>query len=40
MKKITFLLLAVLLLIPCLTSGATVYETIRPEVRGEEVARF
>lgn len=40
MKKITFLLLAVLLLIPCLTSGATVYETIRPEARGEEVARL
>ena len=40
MKKIAFLLFAVLLLTQCLSSGAAVYETLRPDTRGEEVVRL
>jgi|GEM_PF-1120761 peptidoglycan hydrolase-like protein with peptidoglycan-binding domain len=40
MKKIAFLLFAVLLLTQCLSSGAAVYETLRPDARGEEVVRL
>ena len=40
MKKITILLIAILLLIQCLVTSATAYTTIRPGTRGEEVTKL